>query len=135
MGERSDVRTGADLVITPCLLGGIFKATNNRAPMIAFGEVPSKLAYERLEMERAANSEEFLDTVKADLFPDKVYVFTPKGAILRLPRGARSMGHYGRYSAWIEPDRRETYDGGVVKIVFRDPDGNEVGLSGALPSS
>jgi guanosine-3',5'-bis(diphosphate) 3'-pyrophosphohydrolase len=26
--------------------------------------------------------------VKVDLFPDKVYVFTPKGAILRLPRGA-----------------------------------------------
>ena len=26
--------------------------------------------------------------MKVDLFPDKVYVFTPKGAILRLPRGA-----------------------------------------------
>ena len=44
-----------------------------------------------MEMERAANSEEFLDTVKADLFPDKVYVFTPKGAILRLPRGATAV--------------------------------------------
>ncbi len=41
-----------------------------------------------MEMERAANSEEFLETVKADLFPDKVYVFTPKGDIMRLPRGA-----------------------------------------------
>src|SRR5690606_20160117 len=27
-------------------------------------------------------------SVKVDLFPDKVYVFTPKGEILRLPRGA-----------------------------------------------
>jgi guanosine-3',5'-bis(diphosphate) 3'-pyrophosphohydrolase len=44
-----------------------------------------------MEMERAANSEEFLDTVKADLFPDKVYVFTPKGAIMRLPRGATAV--------------------------------------------
>ena len=44
-----------------------------------------------MEMERAANSEEFLETVKADLFPDKVYVFTPKGAILRLPRGATAV--------------------------------------------
>jgi GTP pyrophosphokinase len=42
-------------------------------------------------MERAANSEEFLETVKADLFPDKVYVFTPKGAIMRLPRGATAV--------------------------------------------
>jgi GTP pyrophosphokinase len=44
-----------------------------------------------MEMERAANSEEFLETVKADLFPDKVYVFTPKGAIMRLPRGATAV--------------------------------------------
>ena len=34
------------------------------------------------------SSEEFLESVKVDLFPDKVYVFTPKGEILRLPSGA-----------------------------------------------
>ncbi len=39
-------------------------------------------------MQDAGNSEEFLESVKLDLFPDKVYVFTPKGEILRLPRGA-----------------------------------------------
>jgi guanosine-3',5'-bis(diphosphate) 3'-pyrophosphohydrolase len=31
---------------------------------------------------------EFLDTVKIDLFPDEVYVFTPKGAVKEFPRGA-----------------------------------------------
>ena len=40
------------------------------------------------EMQTTANSEEFMENVKVDLFPDKVYVFTPKGEILRLPRGA-----------------------------------------------
>lgn len=40
------------------------------------------------EMQTTANSEEFMENVKVDLFPDKVYVFTPKGDILRLPRGA-----------------------------------------------
>jgi RelA/SpoT family (p)ppGpp synthetase len=40
------------------------------------------------EMQSAANSEEFMENVKVDLFPDKVYVFTPKGDILRLPRGS-----------------------------------------------
>ena len=39
-------------------------------------------------MQEGGNSEEFLESVKVDLFPDKVYVFTPKGEILRLPRGA-----------------------------------------------
>ena len=33
-------------------------------------------------------AEELVESVKVDLFPDKVYVFTPKGEIRRLPRGA-----------------------------------------------
>jgi guanosine-3',5'-bis(diphosphate) 3'-pyrophosphohydrolase len=40
------------------------------------------------EMQAATDSEEFMENVKVDLFPDKVYVFTPKGDILRLPRGS-----------------------------------------------
>ena len=40
------------------------------------------------DMQSAANSEEFMEHVKVDLFPDNVYVFTPKGTIMRLPRGA-----------------------------------------------
>lgn len=45
-------RSGADLLITPSLLGGIFKATGNRAPMIQYADAPAKLAYENLEMRR-----------------------------------------------------------------------------------
>lgn len=45
-------RTGATLKLTPCLLGGIFKATGNQAPMMAFAKVKGKLQYERLEMQR-----------------------------------------------------------------------------------
>jgi guanosine-3',5'-bis(diphosphate) 3'-pyrophosphohydrolase len=41
-----------------------------------------------ISMQEAGTSEEFLESVRVDLFPDKVYVFTPKGKILRLPRGA-----------------------------------------------
>jgi GTP pyrophosphokinase len=39
-------------------------------------------------LQEAGSSEEFLESVKVDLFPDKVYVFTPKGTILRLPSSA-----------------------------------------------
>jgi 2-hydroxychromene-2-carboxylate isomerase len=45
-------RTGAQLKITPALLGGIFKATGNQAPMLAFANVQGKLAYDMLEMRR-----------------------------------------------------------------------------------
>jgi RelA/SpoT family (p)ppGpp synthetase len=41
-----------------------------------------------VEIQQGGNSEEFLESVKVDLFPDKVYVFTPKGEIRRLPRGS-----------------------------------------------
>jgi GTP pyrophosphokinase len=42
-----------------------------------------------LEMQQqAGNPVEFLEHVKADLFPDEVYVFTPKGKIVELPTGA-----------------------------------------------
>ena len=42
-----------------------------------------------LEMQQqAGDSLEFLENVKVDLFPDEVYVFTPTGDIMELPRGA-----------------------------------------------
>lgn len=45
-------RTGARLAVSPCLLGGIFKATGNQAPGVAFAGVKGKLDYETLEMRR-----------------------------------------------------------------------------------
>ena len=45
-------RTGARLVINPCLLGGIFKATGNQAPAIAFAPIKGKFEYEMLELRR-----------------------------------------------------------------------------------
>ena len=45
-------RTGAEVVYHPVLLGGIFKATGNQPPMMAFSGVKGKLNYERLEFAR-----------------------------------------------------------------------------------
>lgn len=45
-------RTGAQVRLIPCLLGGIFKATGNQSPMAAFGHIKGKLDYERLETQR-----------------------------------------------------------------------------------
>jgi guanosine-3',5'-bis(diphosphate) 3'-pyrophosphohydrolase len=57
------------------------------------GTGPSTLAADwlqnLLEMQRGyGDSVEFLEHVKVDLFPDEVYVFTPRGRILVLPKGA-----------------------------------------------
>jgi len=44
-----------------------------------------------MELHGSGNSEEFIESVRIDLVPDKVYVFTPKGDILRLPAGATAV--------------------------------------------
>ncbi len=45
-------RTGARLDINPCLLGGIFVATGNKAPFVAFSAIKGKFEYELLEIKR-----------------------------------------------------------------------------------
>ena len=45
-----------------------------------------------IESQRATGSSlEFLENVKIDLFPDEVYLFTPKGDIMALPRNATTL--------------------------------------------
>jgi RelA/SpoT family (p)ppGpp synthetase len=44
-----------------------------------------------VEMQHGGSTEEFMESVKLDLFPDKVYVFTPRGEIRRLPRNATAV--------------------------------------------
>jgi len=60
-----------------------------------FGGVEHDRAREWLaslvQIQEGGSSEEFLESVKVDLFPDKVYVFTPKGKILRLPSGSTTV--------------------------------------------
>ena len=45
-----------------------------------------------LELQQnAGNSMEFIENVKIDLFPDEIYVFTPKGTIMELPAGSTAV--------------------------------------------
>jgi guanosine-3',5'-bis(diphosphate) 3'-pyrophosphohydrolase len=73
---------------------------------------------------------EFLESVKIDLFPDEVYVFTPKGDVLVFPRGATlidfsysihtEVGHScsgARCNGVIVPIRHKLKNGDVVEIM------------------
>jgi len=45
-----------------------------------------------LEMQKSAgDSLEFIENLKVDLFPDEIYVFTPEGKIMEMPRGATAV--------------------------------------------
>ena len=76
------------------------------------------------------DSTEFWDHIKIDLFPDAVYVFTPKSKIMALPRGATvvdfayaihsDIGHRtvaARINGEQRPLRTELSNGDVVEIV------------------
>ena len=76
------------------------------------------------------DSKEFLENIKGDLFPDEVYVFTPKGKIMALPRGATAVdfaytvhtdiGHHcvaARINYELLPLRTELKNGDHVEIL------------------
>ena len=62
-------RTGATLKITPCLLGGIFKSTNNQPPMMNFAGVAGKNAMFMREMERYCDRHGFTKFTMNPHFP------------------------------------------------------------------
>ena len=84
-----------------------------------------------LEMQqRAGSSLEFLENVKVDLFPDEIYVFTPKGDIKKLPRHATVVDFayavhtdIGNTCVAARIDRRmsplstQLYNGQMVEII------------------
>lgn len=80
--------------------------------------------------QETGSSLEFLESVKTDLFPDEVYVFTPKGDIKRLPRGATMVDYayalhteIGQRCVGAEVDgkrmllRAEVLNGQTIKII------------------
>ena len=64
-----EARTGARFNYIPCLLGGIFKATGNQAPMIAFGNIKNKPEYDALEIQRFIAKHELTDFKMNPHFP------------------------------------------------------------------
>jgi GTP pyrophosphokinase len=80
--------------------------------------------------ENVSDPNEFLENVRIDLFPEEVYVFTPRGAIKSLPRGASpvdfaylihsDIGHQcigAKVNGRIVPLRYELQTGDVVEII------------------
>lgn len=80
--------------------------------------------------QHAGNSMEFLENVKIDLFPDEVYVFSPRGDIMELPRGATAVDFaysvhtdVGNQCVAVKIDRRlmplrtELRNGQTVEII------------------
>ena len=97
-------RTGAQLEITPCLLGGIFKATGNQPPMVAFSGVKGKMEYEQKEMQR------FM--VKNQLSRFSMNPHFPVNTLI-LMRGAVAAKASGQIDAYVEAGLKAMWEDGL----------------------
>ena len=97
-------RQGAELVLTPVLLGGLFKLTNNQAPMLAFGEVKGKLEYDMLETQR------FIEAHGLNKF-----VFNPHFPIntITLMRGFIAAQEMGVVDQYVEANLSAMWEQGL----------------------
>jgi 2-hydroxychromene-2-carboxylate isomerase len=114
-----EARTGARFRYVPVLLGGVFKATNNRSPVEVFGNIANKRAYMELETRRFLLRHGITDYRRNPHFPVNT---------LALMRGAVAAQHEGcfeRYvdvmyrNMWSEPKKLDDLE--VIRSVL---DGN-----------
>ena len=117
-------RTGANLNVIPCLLGGIFKSTGNQPPLIAFGGVKGKLDYDMLEMDRFVKKHGLTKFGMNPHFPVNTLI---------LMRGAVAAEMSGDLIAYIEAGLRHMWEDGLK---MDDPEVfakamTEAGLDGA----
>lgn len=118
-------RTGTGVVYVPILLGGLFKLTNNQAPLMRYADTPAKRDYEMLEFDRF---------VQAHALPFKMNPHFPINS-LHLMRGAVAAQHLGCFMPYVDAimaamweDRADMRDPSVVRDVL-----DKAGLdSGAL---
>lgn len=116
-------RTGAELVYRPVSVGGLFKLTNNRPPLVRYADSPAKLAYEQLEFRR------FVD---AHRIPFRMNPHFPVNTLLlmRVGTAAHIDGHFETFLAAsmtaLWEAERDLGDGAVIAEVL-----DAAGLDGA----
>lgn len=119
-----EARTGATFNYIPVLLGGIFKATGNQPPWLAFQKVPVKIQYEQKEIERFIK--------KHKLFHFKMNPNFPVNTVM-LMRGAVAAEQMGILKDYVSAGTKAMWEDGLK---MDDPEifvktFTEVGLDGA----
>jgi 2-hydroxychromene-2-carboxylate isomerase len=100
-------RTGAKFEYVPVLLGGIFKATNNRSPFQSLVGIKNKPEYEQLELER------FVRRHKIARFTMNPYFPVNTLALMRGAVAAQTLGVFERYvdeiyrHMWADPKKMD----------------------------
>ena len=98
-----ETRTGATFNYVPVLLGGVFKLTNNQAPMVQFKDIKNKLEYQRLETQRFIR--------KHGLNRFRMNPHFPVNTV-QIMRGAVAAEMDGRLAAYVDAVFRHMWEEG-----------------------
>ena len=111
-----EARTGTKFEYVPVLLGGVFKLTNNKPPMVAFGGIKNKMEYEQLEMRR------FIARHKLTKFQFNPNFPVNTLAIMRAAIAAQMAGELPRYAdavfGFMWETRRKMDDPEVIRAAL-----------------
>jgi len=113
-----EARTGTQFRYLPVLLGGVFKATNNRSPAETLKEIKNKPEYERLETERFIRRHNITQFRRNPFFPVNTLQIM-RGAVV-----AEIDGIFPRYvevvfrHMWEEPKKMD--DPEVIRAALDD---------------
>jgi 2-hydroxychromene-2-carboxylate isomerase len=119
-----EARAGVRFVYVPVLLGGVFKLTNNASPMVAFKDIPNKLAYQGIETRR------FIRRHGITLFQRNPFFPVNTLQIMRGAVAAQAEGVFPRYveavfhHMWEEPKKMDEPE--VIRAAL-----DQSGLDGA----
>jgi 2-hydroxychromene-2-carboxylate isomerase len=86
-----EARTGVKFAYMPVLLGGIFKLTNNKPPMVAYGGIKNKMEYEMLETRR------FIARHNIRTFQFNPHFPVNTLTLMRVAVAAQTAGNLARY--------------------------------------
>ena len=117
-------RTGLDVVMHPVLIGGIFKTTGNQPPWQAFGNVPHKMKYMLLEIERFIKDHNLVDFKFNSAFPVNT-LLAMRAAIAAQEAGTHDDVYPAVFKAIWEDDKDISQPDILAQVL------NEAGLDGA----
>ena len=94
-------RTGVKFQYVPVLIGGVFRATNNVSPMVAFEGIKNKNEYQQLETERFLRKHGITNYQRNPFFPINT---------LQLMRGAIAAERIGVATEYIDSVYRAMWE-------------------------
>ena len=103
-------RTGVRFRYVPVLLGGVFKATNNRSPMEAFAGIRNKPEYERLETQRFLRRYGIDDYVRNPFFPVNTLQMMRGAAAAEIDGGLDRYVNAMFHHMWEAPKKMDEPD-------------------------